>query len=212
MLSNMSFDGSSRGPVKKSHKFKSSYPAIFYLYGLGDVKQDYDKAYELFSYSEDKIDGDGIPDQAYIAYMNFKGMGVEQNQNKGKGLTIELAKNISVDESSQQGIPIEMELLCGGNSYNFIIPDLLVLEPYWGENVKKLTKSEKEKKRSKYEADEKINEKIIKEYRSELGQCILESEHEVSIKFLEDYIFNRMSDFFKNPELVKTLNYLGEPK
>ncbi len=96
MLSNMSFDGSSRGPVKKSHRFKSSYPAIFYLNGWGDVEQDYDKAYELFSYSEDKIDGDGIPDQAYIAYMNFKGMGVEQNQNKGKGLTIELIKRTAL--------------------------------------------------------------------------------------------------------------------
>jgi len=40
----------------------------------------------------------------------------------------------------------------------------------------------------------------------------LESEHEVSIKFLEDYIYNRMSEWFKNPELVKTLNYLGEAK
>ena len=67
-------------------------PAIFYLYELGDVKQDYDKAYELFSYSEDKINYEGIPDHAYLAYMNYMGMGVEQNQNKGKGLAIELAK------------------------------------------------------------------------------------------------------------------------
>ena len=215
MLSNMSFGGSSTRPVKKSHRFKSSYPAIFYLYGLGDVKQDYDKAYELFSYSE-RIGGN-LPSHAYIAYMNFMGMGVEQNQNKGKGLTIELAKKISVDKSPEdftknEKEQIKIELLCGGNSYNFIIPDLLVLEPYWGENVKKLSKSDREKKRIKYDEDEKINEKIIKEYRSELGQCILESEHDVSIKFLEDYIFNRVSDFFQNPELVKTLNYLGEPK
>ena len=196
---------------KKSHSFNSSYPAIYYLYGLGDVKQDYVKAYELFSYRE--VIGDNLPSHAYIAYMNFMGMGVERNPNKGIGLTIELVKSISVDESSQQPtIPIGMELLCGGNSYNFIIPDLLVLEPYWGENVKKLTKSEKEKKRSKYEADEKTNEKIIKEYRDKIGQCLLESEHEVSIKFLKDYIYNRMNDWFKNPELVKTLNYLGEPK
>ena len=59
--------------------------------------------------------------------------------------------------------------------YNFILPDLLVLEPYWD---KKHSKSVRRKKRSKYEADEKINEKIIKEYRnrSELGQCILDSD------------------------------------
>jgi hypothetical protein len=128
-----------------------------------------------------------------------------------------ILKNKSVDKSLEdftknEKEQIKIERLCGGNSYNFIIPDLLVLEPYWGENVKKLSKSDREKKRSKYDEDEKINEKIIKEYRSELGQCILESEHDVSIKFLEDYIFNRVSDFFKNPELVKTLNYLGDSK
>ena len=181
---------------KKSHDFNSSYPAIFYLYGLGDVEQDYDKAYELFSYSEDEIGNPGIPDQAYMAYMNYMGMGVEQNQNKGKGLAIELAKKMS--------LPVEIKQMC-----NLKVPNLLVLEPYWG---KKLSKRDKEKKRIKYDEDEKINEKIIKEYRDKIGQCLLESEHEVSIKFLEGYIFNRMSDFFKNPELVKTLNYLGEPK
>ena len=181
---------------KKSHDFNSSYPAIFYLYGLGDVEQDYDKAYELFSYSEDEIGNSGIPDQAYMAYMNYMDMGVEQNQNKGKGLTVELAKKIS--------LPIEIKQLC-----NLKIPNLLVLEPYWG---KKLSKSDREKKRIKHDEDWKINEKIKKEYRDKLGRCLLESEHEVSIKFLEDYIYNRMSEWFKNPELVKTLNYLGEPK
>jgi len=214
MLINRPIEGSYY-QLKKSNNYNSSYPAIFYLYGLGDVEQDYDKAYELFSYSEDKInDTWGIPDQAYIAYMNFMGMGVEQNPNKGKGLTIELAKNISVDKSPEdftknQKEQIKIELLCGGNSYNFIIPDLLILESYYD---KKHSKSERRKKRIKYEADQEINEKIIKEYRSELGQCILDSDPEVSIKFLEDYIFNRVSDFFNNPELVKTLNYLGEPK
>ena len=77
-------------PKECRSNFLSSYPAIFYLYGLGDVEQDYDKAYELFSYGDDNY---GIPDQAYLAYMNFMGMGVEQNPNKGIGLTIELAKN-----------------------------------------------------------------------------------------------------------------------
>ena len=62
------------------------------------------------------------------------------------------------------------------------------------------------------ENQDQENGKQVKEYRNKLGQCLLESEHEVSIKFLEDYIFNRLSDFFKNPELLKTLNYLGEPK
>ena len=196
MLSSIPFDGSQRAPVKKSNNFLSSYPAIFYLYGLEDVEQDYDKAYELFSYSEDAVHSTGIPDHAYLAYMNYMGMGVEQNQNKGKGLAIELAKKMS--------LPVKIKQMC-----NLKVPNLLVLEPYWG---KKLSKRDREKKRIKYNEDKKINEKITNEYRDKLGRCLLESEHEVSIKFLEDYIYNRMSEWFKNPELVKTLNYLGEPK
>ena len=192
MLSNMSFGGSTKGPVKKSHRFKSSYPAIFYLYGLGDVKQDYDKAYELFSYSE-RIGGN-LPSHAYLAYMNYMGMGTEQNLNKGKGLTVELAKKMP--------LPIEIKQLC-----NLKAPNLLALEYYWDQ---KILKRDREKKRIKYDADKKINEKIKKEYRDKLGECLLKSEHGVSIKFLEDYIFNRVSDFFKNPELVQNLNYLGK--
>jgi len=196
MLLNISFDGAQRTPVKKSNNFLSSYPAIFYLYGLGDVEQDYDKAYELFNYSEDAVGSTAIPDHAYLAYMNYMGMGVEQNQNKGKGLAIELAKKMS--------LPVEMKQVC-----NLKVPNLLALEPYWG---KKLSKRDREKKRIKYDEDKKINEKITKEYGDKLGRCLLDSEHEVSIKFLEDYIYYRMSEWFKNPELVKTLNYLGEPK
>ena len=196
MLSNITWDVSQRTPVKKSNNFLSSYPAIFYLYGLGDIEQDYKKAYELFSYSENEIGMKTLPDHAYLAYMNYMGMGVEQNQNKGKGLAIELAKKMS--------LPVKIKQMC-----NLKAPNLLVLEPYWG---KKLSKRDREKKRVKYEEDKKINEKITNEYRDKLGQCLLESEHEVSIKFLEDYIYNRMSEWFENPELVKTLNYLGEPK
>ena len=196
MLSDMPFYGSSRSTVKKSNHFKSSVPAIFYLYGLGDIEQDYKKAYELFNYSEDAVGSTGIPDHAYLAYMNYMGMGVEQNQNKGKGLAIELAKKMS--------LPVKIKQMC-----NLKVPNLLVLEPYWG---KKLSKTDREKKRIKYNEDKKINEKVTKEYRDKLGRCLLESEHEVSIKFLEDYIYIRMSEWFENPELVKTLNYLGEPR
>ena len=163
MISNIPLDGSSRSPVKKSSHFKSSVPAIFYLYGLGDVEQDYDKAYELFNYSEDAVGSTGIPDHAYLAYMNYMGMGVEQNQNKGKGLAIELAKKMF--------LPIEIKQLC-----NLKVPNLLVLEPYWG---KKLSKRDKEKKRIKYDEDKKINEKNTKEYRDKFGRCLLESESQV---------------------------------
>jgi len=205
MLINRPTKGTSDYQLKKSSNFNSSYPAIFYLYGLGDVVQDYDKAYELFSYSEDEIDGDGIPDQAYIAYMNFKGMGVEQNQNKGKGLTIELIKSIF---SKQDGLKNDKTgiLLSCINFDNY--------ESYKKKRMKaaKLDQEIYEKNVAEGKEIPTTNHKnFMKNIRNTLGQCFLNSE-EVSIKFLEDYIFNRMSDFFKNPELVKTLNYLGEPK
>ena len=129
-----------------------------------------------------------------IKLMNYMGMGVKKNQNKGKEMAIELAKKIS--------LPIEIKQFC-----NLKVPNLLVLEPYWG---KKLSKRDREKKQIKYNEDKKINEKIINEYRDQLSKCLIESEHEVNIKFLKEYIYYRMSEWFKNPELVKNLNYLGK--
>ena len=75
--------------------------------------------------------------------------------------------------------------------------------------------SEKYIDNDRYVPDEEINKNLmifLSDIRNTLGQCLLESEHEVSIKFLEDYIYIRMSEWFENPELVKTLNYLGEPR
>jgi len=211
MLTKRPTAGSTTNRSKKSHNLNSSYPAIYYLYGLGDVKQDYNKAYELFSYSEDNPGFSGIPDQAYLAYMNFMGMGVEQNPNKGKGLAIELAKNIPITKTQKNSWG--QTLLCGDVSYNFIISDLLNSESYWmKKNYTQLSKYNKKKLRKEHDANEKIDEKVKKKYRDKLGQCLFKSEPEVSIKFLKDYIYNRMNDWFKNPELVKTLNYLGELK
>ena len=170
----------------KPTTFSHTYPGIIYFNGWGNVKQDQKLAYELFNAYDEPVLALG-----YLAYMNHKGIVIEQNQNKGKGLTIELAKKIPVTKT-QKG-SWGLTLLCGGINYNFIIDDL--------ENE------------NEDQDQDQGNGKQVKEYRSKLGQCLFfESEHEVSIKFLEDYIFNRVSDFFQNPELVKTLNYLGEPQ
>ena len=207
MLSNITWDGSTRTPVKKSNNFLSSYPAIFYLYGLGDAEQNYDKAYELFSYSDDKINNEGIPDHAYLAYMNYMGMGVQQNQNKGKGLTIELIKTNILYSLKTDKSGILKSCTNFDNYENF------------RREIRKANKldneiSEKYIDNDRYVPDEEINKNLmifLSDIRNTLGQCLLESEHEVSIKFLEDYIYNRMSEWFKNPKLVKNLNYLGKP-
>ena len=208
MLMNRPTEGStSTSQLKKSNHFNSSYPAIFYLYGLGGVEQDYAKAYELFNYSE--LNEGSIPSQAYLAYMNYMAMGTEQNLNKGKGLTIELAKKIPVIKQNEKSP--NLILSCGGVDYNFMIPALLTTQYYYQiENYYKLSKNEQIRIRKEHEANVKIDNKVRKEYRDRLGQCILDSEHEVSINFLEKFIYNRMSNLFKNRELIKTLNYLGK--
>jgi len=208
MLMNRPTEGStSTSQLKKSNHFNSSYPAIFYLYGLGGVEQDFAKAYELFNYSE--LNKGSIPSQAYLAYMNYMAMGTEQNLNKGKGLTIELAKKIPIIKQNEKSP--SLILSCGGVDYNFMIPTLVTTQYYYQiENYYKLSKNEQIKIRKEHEANVKIDNKVRKEYRDRLGQCILDSEHEVSINFLEKFIYNRMSNLFKNPELIKTLNYLGK--
>jgi hypothetical protein len=136
-------------------------------------------------------------------------MGTEQNLNKGKGLTIELAKKIPVIKQNEKSP--NLILSCGGVDYNFMIPALLTTQYYYQtENYYKLSKNEQIRIRKEHEANVKIDNKVRKEYRDRLGQCILDSEHEVSINFLEKFIYNRMSNLFKNPELIKTLNYLGK--
>ena len=113
---------------EKITKKSSPWPykqALFYLNGWGDVNQNYEKAYELFNNYQNAFASTasvpGYLSQAYLAYMNFKGIGVEQNPNKGKGLTIELVKEIDLTEIEKDSFNIE--LLCDGVNYNFVIND-----------------------------------------------------------------------------------------
>ena len=146
-------------------------------------------------------------------YMYFKGMGVEQNQNKGKGLTIELFKSIFKDGFKNDKLKNDKTgiLLSCINFDNY--------ESYLKE-FKKAAKLDFEiEKKYVAEGKEVPNEErynniknFKKNIKNTLDQCLLESEHEVSIKFLEDFIKISMVDDFNNPELFKTINYLGEPK
>jgi TPR repeat protein len=121
--------------VKEIHHPRFQYwKALFILNGWGDAKQDYNKAYELFS----KTQTQGVvPSLAYLSYMNFKGLGVPKNPKKGLDFAIKLIEG---------------------------------------------------------------------KYVSEDGSL------EANQKSIKDYIKLYMENFFKNPDLLKTLNYLGEPK
>ena len=107
--------GENLGKRDKPHGFSHTYPGIIYFNGWGNVKQDQKLAYELFS----ELDDHRNFASGYLAYMNYKGIVIEQNQNKGKGLTIELAKKIPITKTQEDSWGLT--LLCGGINYNFII-------------------------------------------------------------------------------------------
>ena len=133
------------------------------------------------------------------------GMGVEQNPNKGKGLTIELIKSIFSKEDGLKNDKTGILLSCI-NFDNY--------ESYLKERKKAVKRDQEIYEKNVAEGKEiptRNYNNFIKNIKNTLGQCFLNSE-EVSIKFLEDYIYNKMSEWFNNPELVKNLNYLGEPK
>ena len=118
--------------------------------------------------------------------MNFKGLGVPKNSKKGLDFAIKLIerKYVSEDESFSIDEPV---MLCGKKMYDFTIP-FVELE----------TDIEEEKRKSQYE--------------KEIIACLKNSTAEANLKSIKDHIKFYMENFFKKPELVKTLNYLGEPK
>ena len=50
------------------------------------------------------------------------------------------------------------------------------------------------------------------QYKKEIISCLKNSTAEANLKLIKDHIKVYMENFFKNPNLLKTLNYLGEPK
>ena len=171
--------------VKEIHHPRFQYwKALFILNGWGDAKQDYNKAYELFS----KTQGiEGVDNSlAYLSYMNFKGLGVPKNSKKGLDFAIKLigGKYVSEDESFSID---ESAMLCEKKMYDFTIP-FVELE----------TAIEESERKSQYE--------------KEIISCLKNSTAEANLKSIKDHIKFYTENFFKNPDLLKTLNYLGEPK
>ena len=171
--------------VKEIHHPRFQYwKALFILNGWGGVKQDYNKAYELFS----KTQGvEGIYHSlAYLSYMNFKGLGVPKNPKKGLDFAIKLigGKYVSEDESFSID---ESAMLCEKKMYDFTIP-FVELE----------TDNEEEERKS--------------QYKKEIISCLKNSTAEANLKLVKDHIKFYMENFLKNPDLLKTLNYLGEAK
>ena len=50
------------------------------------------------------------------------------------------------------------------------------------------------------------------QYKKEIISCLKNSTAEANLKLVKDHIKFYMENFLKNPDLLKTLNYLGEAK
>ena len=118
--------------------------------------------------------------------MNFKGLGVPKNPKKGLDFAIKLIERKYVSEDEPFSID-EAVMLCGKKMYDFTIP-FVELE----------TDIEEEERKS--------------QYKKEIISCLKNSTAEANLKSIKDHIKFVTEDFFKNPNLLKTLNYLGEAK
>ena len=163
--------------------FSHIYPALIYFNGWGNVRQNHELSYELLeSYNNSNDSYKNEIAVAYLSYMNFKGMGVSKNLNKGLELAIKLPEQII----SNYFEPLST-LSCKGIKYDFKIP-----------YVKNETDVEKKRRKS--------------EYVKSIIPCLNNSSSDENIKSLEGYIETYLVNWFKNPELFKKLNFLGQPQ
>ncbi len=136
---------------KKSSLYRSFYPALFYLNGWGDVKQNHKKAYELFNNCNESRNC-----IAYLSYMNFKGLGVEKNSEMSLDLAIKLIEETAITSDKEDSSASGAVIPCGDTQYDFILSD-----------------SDNEEKKSQYrktiiaclnKADEEANIKSLENY------------------------------------------------
>ena len=161
------------------------WSAVMELNGLG-TKQNYEKAFEKFKIcSFDKnheINADKCA--LYYSYMNYKGLGTPIDIGNGISLLIDFVKKkyIGLGEGNRDFI-----VSCKDINYDFII--------YKSNN------------------ENKNEEKVRKlKYVEKVTKCLNDNSDEDNIQLLEQNIKTKMSKWFENPELFKTLNYLGEPQ
>ena len=162
---------------KNTSNFVSTYPAIIYFNGWGNVEKDQKLAYELFSINNEAKYGSVIS-KAYIAFVKLNEQNSENNEEGTK-----LLKEIFNSEVSEYVDPTTY-IYCENIKYDFKIP-----------NVKKETDQEKQARKT--------------EYLKPLKSCLNKASNDEKIESVKLYIKSWIDNWFKNPELVKTLNLYG---
>ena len=161
--------------------------ALFYLNGWS-ITQDYQKAFEIFSECKDKDNNDKCG--SYLAFMTLRGLGTTKDEELGKDIFL---SHISI-----------------GQTYVSSIGEYLNITP-----------SDNEKLRDVLCGNETIYN-FINKYESssndppalkaQVIQCIKDADRETLLAIVEAHIRNQLMEFYKNEELLATLNVMGEPQ
>ena len=156
---------------KDTSNIVTTYPALIYFNGWGNVEKDQELAIELFSKNNEDEYGSKIS-KAYLSLNELN------NYKNG----IELLNEII--DSEVNTYSATQYIYCDNIKYNFKIP-----------KVDKETKQEKQSR--------------ITTYLEPLKSCLNSASREEGIKSVQSYIKSWIDNWFKNPELVKTLNLYG---
>jgi hypothetical protein len=164
--------------------------ALFYLNGWS-ITQDYQKAYELFSKCKDHDLRDySASCGSYLAHMTLRGLGTTKNEELGKDIFL---SHISIEKTyvSSTGEYLNItpsdneklrDVLCGNETIYNFI--------------------------NKYESSSNDPPAL----KAQVIQCIKDADRETLLAIVEAHIRNQLMEFYKNEELLATLNVMGEPQ
>ena len=144
---------------KNTSNFVSTYPAIIYFNGWGNVEKDQKLAHELFSINSEYK----YPSLISKAYLAFIKLNSPNNENHKKGLKL---LNEMIDRGDYSSTH---EIFCNNIKYDF----------------------------------------AKKEGRKKVRLCLNNTSNDEKIESVKSYIKLWTDNWFKNPELVKTLNLYG---
>ena len=144
---------------KNTSNFVSTYPAIIYFNGWGNVEKDQKLAHELFSINSEYK----YPSLISKAYLAFIKLNSPNNENHKKGLKL---LNEMIDRGDYSSTH---EIFCNNIKYDF----------------------------------------AKKEGRKKVRLCLNNTSNDEKIESVKLYIKLWTDNWFKNPELVKTLNLYG---
>lgn len=156
---------------KDTSNFVTTYPAMIYFNGWGNVDKNKDLAVSLFKKNVESKEDSNLS-KAYLTFNNLNNY-----KNDLKLLNEILVSEVTIYKSKRY-------IVCNNVKYDFKIP-----------KVDKENKQQKQSRKLKY--------------LEPLKTCLDNATKEQRIISVKSYIKSWIEDWFKNPELVKTLNLYG---